>query len=136
MTEIKITEPVLLIRTSRLFKEGMTAVELYEITQGVWILGPDREKATYAFCIANMIVQEIYSIHYWQEAGTKTYTTSAQQAANIKDGRWDGRWEFIGEVAPTAIRNKYIGKSVAHYYKKGNACSVMYLNVKVKKPSS
>jgi len=130
MTEINITEPSLLIRTSRLFKKGMTNHELYEITQGDWKLGPDREKATYAFCITNMIVQQIYVIQYWQPAGTKTYTTAAQQAANIKDGRWDGRWEFIGEIAPAAIGDKYIGKSVEHYFKRGNASPVMYLNIK------
>ncbi|OQW79544.1 MAG: hypothetical protein BVN35_01505 [Proteobacteria bacterium ST_bin11] len=130
MTEINITEPALLIRTSRLFNEGMTARQLYDITRGVWKIGKDREKAEYAFCVAKVVVQEIYSIQEWQPAGTTPYGPP-QQDANIKDGRWDGRWEFIGKEAPETIRKKYIGKSVAHYFARGNANPINYLNIKV-----
>jgi hypothetical protein len=133
MTEINITEPAILIRTSRLFKEGMTDKELYEITRGVWKIGSDRENAEYAFCVAKGIVQEIYRIQVWQPAGTSTYETRVMKDANIKDGRWNARWEFSGEVAPATIRNKYIGRSVAHYFKKGNANPINYLNIKADK---
>ncbi|OAI06829.1 hypothetical protein [Methylomonas methanica] len=129
MTEINITEPALLIRTSRLFNEGMTARQLYDITRGVWKIGKDREKAEYAFCVAKGVVQEIYSIQEWQPAGSTPYGPP-QQDANIKDGRWDGRWEFIGKVAPETIRNKYIGRSVAHYFAMGNANPIYYVNIK------
>jgi uncharacterized protein len=128
MTEIDITESALLIRVSRLFRQGMSDKELYEITRGVWRIGLDREKAEYAFCIANSVVQEIYTIQKWQPAGTTPYETAAQQAANEKE-KWNGRWEFIGKVAPDMIRNKYIGKSVEHYFKKGNANPIYYLNI-------
>ncbi len=129
MTEINITEPVLLIRTKELFKLGMSAKELYEITRGVWTIGKDRERAEYAFCVAGGIVREIYKIQKWQPAGTTHYETRAMQDANTKD-KWLGRWEFIGEVAPDKIRNKYIGKSVAHYFKRGNANPINYVNIK------
>jgi hypothetical protein len=129
MTEINITEPVLLIRTSKLFKQGMSAKELYEITRGVWKIGSDREKAEYAFCVADGIVRKIYKIQKWQPAGTAHYETRAQQDANTKN-KWLDRWEFIGEVAPDKIRNNYIGKSVAHYFKRGNANPINYVNIK------
>lgn len=128
MTEINITEPALLIRVSKLFQIGMTDEELYEITQGVWKIGSNRDRAQYAFCIANMIVQEIYAIQYWQPAGTKTYTTPAMISVN-NDSKWEDRWEFIGNVAPDTIRNKYIRKSVAHYFSRGSANPIKYLNI-------
>lgn len=126
MTEINITEPALLIRPSKLFKQGMSAKELYEITRGVWEIGSNGEKAEYAFCVAGGIVREIYKILKWQPAGTAYYETRAMQDANTK-GKWVGRSEFIGEVAPDKIRNKYIGKSVAHYI---NQNPIRYLNIK------
>lgn len=130
MTEINITEPALLFRTQKLFKQGMSAKELYEITRGVWRIKLDRaEKAEYAFCIADGIVREIYKILKWQPAGTAYYETRAMQDANTK-GKWVGRSEFIGEVAPDKILNKYIGKSVAYYFKRGNASPFIYVNIK------
>jgi hypothetical protein len=132
MTEINIIEPALLIRTSRLFKEGLTANELYEITRGVWKIGRDREKAEYALCVANGKVQEIYRIQEWQPAGTTPYETLVMADANTK-GKWNGRWEFNGKVAPDTIRDKYIGKSVSHYFDKGNANPINYLNIKADK---
>jgi hypothetical protein len=129
MTEINITEPVLLIRTSKLFKHGMSDKELYEITRGVWRIGLNREKAKYAFCVANGVVQEIFSIQKWQPAGTTLYETPAQQDANTKD-KWIGRWEFIGDIAPDTIRNKYIGKSIKDYFNRGNANPIYYVNIK------
>ncbi len=129
MTEINITEPVLLIRTSKLFKEGMSYKELYEITRGVWKIGANRDKAEYACCVANGIVQEIYTIQKWQPAGTTPYEMPVMADANTK-GKWEGRWEFKGKVAPDSIRNKYKGKSVAHYFAKGNANPINYINIK------
>lgn len=132
MTEINIKKPALLIRVSRLFRPGMSDKELYEITRGVWKIGVRRENADYAFCIANGVVQEIFSIQKWQPAGTTLYETPAMQDANPKDNEkyeWKGRWEFIGKIAPDTIRNKYIGKSVAHYFHKGNANPINYLNI-------
>ena len=129
MELINISEPSLLIRTSRLFQEGMSDNELYEITRGVWKIGSDREKAEYAFCVANGVVQEIYLIQKWQPAGTTPYVTRAQKDANTK-GKWEGRWEFIGKIAPDLIRSKYIKRSVAHYFNKGSANPINYVNVK------
>lgn len=125
---INITEPVVLIRTSRLFRQGMSDKELYEITRGVWKIGENRKRVEYAFCVADGIVREIYKIQKWQPAGTTLYETSVMLDANIKD-KWVGRWEFIGQIAPDTIRNKYIGKSVADYFVQGNANPINYLNI-------
>ena len=40
----------------------------------------------------------------------------------------DDRFEFIGILADEELRNKYKYKSVEHYFKKGNANPIMYIN--------
>ena len=122
---LAITEPVLLIRIAKLYKVGMSAQQLYEATRGVWKLGPSKDSAEYALSIADGVVKEVYSIGAWHEAGATSYTTrlSAQVAV-------PGRWEFSGKVAPPAVRDKYRGESVAHYFQKGNASPVNYINIK------
>jgi hypothetical protein len=57
-------------------------------------------------------------------AGSTPYLTRSKE-----DVSYPGRWEFIGEHAALAIRNKYIGKSVAHYFKKGAANPITYVNM-------
>jgi len=116
-----IEEPTLLIRINRLFHYGMTPAELYDVTRGCWVLGPNREKAKYAFAVYDGIVQEVYTILSWFKAG---------QTFSFRDNSDRGdRWEFIGNIAPADIRDKYINKSVSHYFKRGNQSPVMYINL-------
>lgn len=125
MPILNITEPALLIRISKLFKNGMTDEQLYEATRGVWKIGIDRENAQYAFSVAKGIVQEVYQIGAWQPAGSAHYKTRPRKDVSIA-----GRWEFTGKVAPDAVRGKYVGRSVADYFKPGNAAPVNYVNIK------
>jgi hypothetical protein len=122
---LTIAEPALLIRIAKLYKPGMSPEELYEATRGVWKLGPDRDSAEYALSIANGLVQEVYAICTWHQAGTTPYITRPLAQVSIP-----GRWEFVGKIAPTSVRGKYLGESVAHYFEKGNASPVNYLNIK------
>ena len=80
----------------------MTDHEIYDITRGVWKIGKNREKAEYACCIANNIVQEIYKIQQWDPAGTTPYITR-----NVIADEWVGRWEFVGHVASNTISKVY-----------------------------
>lgn len=125
MPTLNITEPVLLIRIAKLFKSGMTDEQLYEATRGVWKLGIDREKAHYALSVTNGIVHEVYRIGAWQPAGTAAYNTRPK-----KDVAIPGRWEFTGNIAIDAVRSKYVGRSVADYFKPGNASPVNYVGIK------
>ena len=126
---LTITEPTLLIRIAKLYKPGMSPQQLYEATRGVWKLGPDKDAAEYALSIANGVVQEVYSVGAWHPAGSTSYTTRPMAQVAIP-----GRREFSGRVAPPAVRDKYFGKSVAHYFAKGNASPVNYLNIKRRQP--
>ena len=75
--------------------------------------------------VAEGIVQEVYQIGAWQPAGSADYKTRPRKDVSIA-----GRWEFTGKVAPEAVRGKYVGRSVADYFKPGNAAPVNYVNIK------
>jgi len=122
---LTVTEPALLIRIAKLYRPGMTPQELYEATRGVWKLGPDKDSAEFALCVANGVVQEVYAVGAWHQAGTTPYATRPLSAVSIP-----GRWEFSGKVAPQIVRGKYVGQSISHYFETGNASPVNYVNIK------
>ncbi len=119
-----ITEPALLIRINQMYSPGMSKQALYEATRGVWVIGERREKVLYAFSVAEGVIREVYEIHSWHPAASTPYSTRP-----LHDVDYKGRWEFIGDLAPSAIREKYIGCSVADYFPKGAANPIMYVNV-------
>lgn len=128
---IEIVDPAILIRINQAFRYSMSEMELYDYTRGQWKLNPERAKnAKYGIAIYEGIVQEVYEIHNWYEAGT---TFSIRQGnENIEQGaneRIKGRYEFIGNLAPEHIREKYKFKSVGHYFQRGNSNPIMYQNV-------
>ena len=115
-----ITENVIAIKINRSYKEHMTKTELYEITRGYWKLNIHKaEQTEYAFSIHNGIVLEVYKIERWLPAGSVPRPTLPD--ADIPKGRY----VFVGEVAEK-IRNKYIGKSIANLYRKGEANPIKY----------
>jgi serine/threonine protein kinase len=70
---VRITEPALLIRINRLYREGMSAEALYDSTRGVWRVGTRREGAKYAMAVYGGVVREVYEIDRWHPAGTTPY---------------------------------------------------------------
>ena len=121
--EISISEKVLFIRISQLYRPNMNEEELYEATCGVWKIGTRRDNADYALCVAKGMVQEVYKIDYWLVAGNHNYKTRHIDKENSSN-----RWEFTGTVAEDSIRNKYVGKSVKDYFKKGESNPIKYYN--------
>ena len=120
-----ISEPVVLIRINELYRNGMSARELYEVTRGVWILGLDRARgAKYVFAIFEGIVKEVYEPEFWQDAQVAGYETLKDLTP--EDGK--GRIEFVGKVAPEAIRSQYIDKSVASSFAFGSQNPCKYIN--------
>ncbi len=119
----EITEPVLLIRIPRLFRAGMSPEELYDATRGVWKVAIERcRRARYALSIANGVVQEVYEVQSWHPANTTGYASGRV----IEMPRYAGRWEFVGRVAASAIRDKYLGRPMQFAY--GSMSPVLYLN--------
>lgn len=120
---VVVTDPTLLIRINRLYQHGMSAVALYEATRGVWRVGSRREGAKYALAVFEGVVREIYVIETWHPAATTAYSTRDRG-----DMSTEGRWEFTGRIAPVEVRNRYFGKSVAAYFKRGQQSPVVYVN--------
>jgi hypothetical protein len=118
---VAIEDPVLLIRIPRLYEPGMAGEELYDCTRGVWNVKERREGAALAFAVVKGVVLEVYVIDHWQPAGTSSYLRR-------KDVAVPGRWEFIGRVAPEAVRSKYRGRSVKSYLPRGFRSPVRFVN--------
>ncbi len=120
-----IPDPVVLIRINELYRNGMSAQELYDATRGVWILSLERARgAKYAFAVFEGIVKEVYEPELWQDAQVDSYET--RKDLTPEDGK--GRIEFIGKLAPEAIRSKYIDKSVASSFVFGSQNPCKYIN--------
>lgn len=128
--KIEVEEPAILIRINQAFRYTMSELELYDYTRGHWVLNPERARnAKYGIAVYEGIIQEVYEIVDWYKAGT-TYSIR-QENENINRDELEGletRYEFIGNLAPEYIREKYKFKSVEHYFKQGNSNPIMYKN--------
>lgn len=122
-TPVIVDVPALLIRINRLYRHNMTAQELYEATRGVWKLGARCAKAQYAFAVFEGVVREVYEIESWHPAATTPYAT--RDASQLTTA---GRREFLGHVARPAVRDAYVGRSVADYFPQGLQSPVVYVN--------
>lgn len=118
-----VEEPSLLIRINRLYREGMSLHELYEATRGIWPLSRRRERARLALAVYRGIVRGVFEIDSWHRAGSTPYDTRAEE--DVADER---RWEFVGRPASDELQSKYVGRSVASYFTKGNQFPVTYVN--------
>jgi hypothetical protein len=120
---IQVEVPALLIRINRLFRHTMSALELFEATRGIWKLSARRTKARFAFAVFEGVVRDVFEIDTWHRAGTTAYTTRPT------DG-WEGstRWEFIGRPADADVREHYVDRSVAAYFRQGQQNPVVYVN--------
>ena len=102
----------------------MTTRELYDATRGVWRLGKRRLRAKLAFAVDSGLVREVYEIESWHEAGSTLYASRKTEDVTIP-----GRWEFTGRVASPDLRRRYVGGSVAEFFKKGARAPVFYVNL-------
>lgn len=111
---VQIDEPVVAINIKQQYPHAKTAEELYECTRGIWRLSRERaEKARYAFAVYDGVIKEVYEIEQWIPASqaTREYWKDRERAqGNDFSGTHEGRSEFIGAVAPEAIRKKYVGR--------------------------
>ncbi len=119
-----IREPAMLIRINKLYRYGMTDVELYDATRSAWRVGSKREEAEYAFSVFEGVVREVYTISQWLPAGS-TFNLR-------RDGRGlkrPGRWEFVGTIAPERLRKRYVNRYVGHLYSQGAQNPISYVNI-------
>jgi len=87
------------------YKSGMSELELFEATRGIWRNIPRDESIKFAYATYGGLVKEVYQIHSWVKAGSQEYFTRELDPERAKP-----RWEFVGKKAPNDVREKYIGK--------------------------
>ncbi len=101
-----IDEPVIAICINRTYQDGLSTQQLYDRTRGTWkVSAPRADKAHYAFAVYRGVIQEVYEIDEWLRSDSEEFI----RLLGRPNGD-DGRWGFIGGVAPDDIRDKYIGK--------------------------
>ena len=126
---IKIDEPVILFRINQAYRKTMSEELLYNYTRGQWRLSKkNAEKADFGMAVYKGEIIEVYKILRWEKAGT-TMNRNNKLIRRKPNERISNRYEFIGELAPNQIREKYIGRSVKHLFKQGNSNPVMYINI-------
>ena len=117
ITPSDITEDVVIIKINRSYYPGISALELYDVTRGCWKRKIESvESAKYALATYNGEVVEVYKINYWCPASELHRETFAYNP----EIHWN-RIGFFGSVADKAVREKFVGKSVKNFFKRGEA---------------
>ena len=93
---------------NKTYKSGMSELELFEVTRGIWANPPKDPAIKYAYATYGGIVKEVYLIHSWVKAGTQQYFT--RDDLDTREER--RRFEFIGRKASEEVREKYVGKLI------------------------
>jgi hypothetical protein len=116
----------ILIRINVSYSMDLSPLELYEATRGVWRVDARRvERVELAFAVYRGIICEVYRITGWYPSGTTRYTTRDDSHFTSCD---PPRMEFEGVVADD-VRHLYVGQSVKHYFARGSANPITYVNV-------
>lgn len=112
----EVEEPAVAININRQYPRARNGEELYQVTRSMWRLNLERaNRARYAFAVYRGVIKEVYEVERWMPA-TKDTRRFWRERENIQGEDFgethDGRSEFVGVVAPEAIRKKYVGKKL------------------------
>jgi serine/threonine protein kinase len=112
----RVEEPVVAININRQYPRARNAEELYHVTRSMWRLNPERaSRAGYAFAVYQGVIKEAYKVERWVPAteATRRFWRERENLQGEDFGEThDGRSEFVGVVAPEAVRQKYLGKKL------------------------
>lgn len=124
LTENDFDENAILFKIGEYYENGMSAMDLYDFTRGVWKIDRERaEKAKHALTIVDGQVIEVYEIKGWFDA----YSTQINRKYNPVD---KDRLEFVGCIANDKIRSKYLNKSVVSLFNGSRSRPFVYVEVK------
>ena len=93
---------------NKTYRSGMSDLELFENTRGVWRNPPIKNEPKYAYATYHGVVREVYEISAWVPAGTQQYFTRNQEQMSSKLARM----EFVGRKAQESVRQRYVGKVI------------------------
>ena len=120
LTMEEIRENIVIIKINKSYREGMSEIELYDVTRGCWKRKiASVEKADYALAVVYGIVKEVYQIDKWFPAENEVRETIPYNEAVDA-----GRIIFKGRTANEEIRKKYLDHSVSGFFKRGEIAPV------------
>jgi len=112
-----ITEDIVIIKINKSYSTTLSSLQLYDVTRGCWKRKIESVSvAEYALAVSFGTVVEVYRIDRWCTADKLNRETIPYDPEIEK-----GRIGFFGSVAETSVRNKYIGKSMKKFFKRGEA---------------
>lgn len=109
--------PCVVLRINRAWRDGMDVTEVYEVTHGWWVMGPQREQAEFAVAVARGVVRGVFRIHGWRP----------RHLADDGGAADSTRWGFDGE--PAEEHQHLIGQQVRQLFRQGDANPVRYLGL-------
>jgi hypothetical protein len=109
---------VLLIRSARMYRLGITDAELYRATRWWWKLGKRREKAEYAMAVYDGVVRAVYRIEGWKQPTAEIIRDDPPAA---------GRWGFYGH-RDREMEERYLHGDVSAYWGSGHRNPITYVN--------
>ena len=126
-----IEDPVLLIRIPKTFYYGIGEEELYENTRGTWNKLPKNYKnARLALAIYDHVIQEVYEIAGWFQAGTTQYfTRDWSKSTDLVQTTDLTRMEFVGRIASLEFRDRYKHKSILNTVQRSYGHSITGINL-------
>ena len=115
--DVIFDEPAILLKINERYRKGMSDEEMYRATKDAWTVRLERvkDKVKIACSVYGGVVQEVFAVDEW------SYYPHTGRIRKI---------QFEGKIAPKEIRDKYRGKSVAGYWKRGNRRTDMVVGPK------
>jgi hypothetical protein len=113
LTMDMITDNLMMVIIHKSYRNNLTPFELYDITRGCWEVRLENAKKVDFVCAVNdQAIVEVYSIDKWIPVASM----SLMRPDDYHDPSVEGRYEFVGKIAPDEIRTKYVNKDVSKLY--------------------
>lgn len=97
-----LPENSLIVRINQSYREGMSLLELYDITRGCWRLSsPNEKKIEYVISVCKGIIKQVFIPVAWFPAEStlrENYTIDNIQSPESPESK-NIRWEFVGRIA-------------------------------------
>lgn len=134
LDEEDVTDNIMLININKRYHNNMSSLELYESTRGFWRVSKTKANdVDYVLAVYGGAVLEVYEVAGWYDALTTMMFTRDDVTIDEYESDYEDedfsydRREFVGRVAKSAIRDKYIHKSVEHFYGNGKRNPIRYI---------
>lgn len=108
----EIEDKIILFNIIETYREWFTENEILEVTERAWKLDKKRkDEADYALAVYKDKIVGVFTVISW-----------------YKDPCESDRFDFIGEIAPDTIKNKYFSKKINTPWKQGQHTPFVYIN--------